>query len=251
MTSPLNLRSRVAQHFDKNVSLYTDKYANSYLRMCAERLEQISRYFESDEPIRMLDVGCGAGLFADALLSSYPAATAYCFDLSSGMLARHGLNERKRVLCADAKAIPFAGERFDLINVDAVMHHMIGPGGYAATVSGVSRFLRELRGLANPQGVLAVREIGVEGSIVGALLPRVIFELSRIEGPPTLVTILRNLGIETAGIGVAFLTRRRWTQVFDETGWQVIDVQERLWPSTWKRPGLRAGDLYYLCRRLS
>lgn len=249
MNSSSELQLRVAAHFDTNVSLYTDKYESSYSRMCEERLAQLSQYLNNSDQIRLFDIGCGSGLFTDKFLSEYRNATACCMDFSRGMLAKNKFDSRKTLVCGNAKALPFWGQRFDLINIDAVMHHMIEPDGYERSVSSISTFLDRLREVSSPRGLLAVREIAVQGVPWGRLAPRMIYGVSTMRLPDAGVRLLRKFGLETAGVGVAFLTKRNWMNVFHNTGWSVIDAMERPWENSWKRPGLRVSDMFYVCRK--
>jgi ubiquinone/menaquinone biosynthesis C-methylase UbiE len=102
---------------------------------------------------RLLDLGCGTGLFSVALAERLPAARVAGVDLSSGMLAvARAQAERRGALhaafCrADAATLPFAEDSFDaavaaglLPNVNdrvailAELRRVLCPGGHLLVV---------------------------------------------------------------------------------------------------------------------
>ena len=92
---------------------------------------------------RVLDAGCGPGLYADELLTR--GADVVALDGSVGMveLARQRLGLRAQVVHADlSEPLPFESAEFDLIICALVLHHLddreaclreffrvLGPGG--------------------------------------------------------------------------------------------------------------------------
>ncbi len=78
---------------------------------------------------RSLEVGAGTGYFSLHLLMSGVVARATCTDISPGMIealqenaGRLGLEVDAQV--ADAEALPFADESFDIVVGHAVLHHL-------------------------------------------------------------------------------------------------------------------------------
>ncbi len=78
---------------------------------------------------RSLEVGAGTGYFSLHLLMSGVVARATCTDISPGMIealqenaGRLGLEVEARV--ADAEALPFPDESFDIVVGHAVLHHL-------------------------------------------------------------------------------------------------------------------------------
>jgi SAM-dependent methyltransferase len=78
---------------------------------------------------RSLEIGAGTGYFSLNLLRAGIVDEATCTDISPGMVAI--LNENAKQLDmpvttarADAEALPFAGESFDLVVGHAVLHHL-------------------------------------------------------------------------------------------------------------------------------
>lgn len=74
---------------------------------------------------RVLDAGCGPGLYSEALLAR--GADVVALDASPAMveLARRRLGPAVRVVHADlAEPLPFAASEFDLIVCALVIHHL-------------------------------------------------------------------------------------------------------------------------------
>lgn len=81
-----------------------------------------------DRPIRVLDVGCGTGLFASRIRAAFPAATVWGVDLVAGMLNKGA--ERWRALAGqvipvqgDSERLPFESGAFDFVTCANSFHH--------------------------------------------------------------------------------------------------------------------------------
>jgi malonyl-CoA O-methyltransferase len=71
-------------------------------------------------PQRILDVGTGTGGAARVLATHWPDAGVTGVDLSPEMIREaqaRALSERERYVAADASALPFADEAFDLVTL--------------------------------------------------------------------------------------------------------------------------------------
>jgi ubiquinone/menaquinone biosynthesis C-methylase UbiE len=78
---------------------------------------------------RSLEIGAGTGYFTLNLLQAGVVKDATCTDISPGMVSTLGSNAerlglRVRAARADAEALPFADESFDLVLGHAVLHHL-------------------------------------------------------------------------------------------------------------------------------
>ena len=84
--------------------------------------------FESDAPIRVLDLGAGTGLFSEHVLSRYPKATFVLYDLAEGMLnvAKDRFNGRAgqfEFVIKDYRELQVV-DSFDLVISSLSIHHL-------------------------------------------------------------------------------------------------------------------------------
>jgi ubiquinone/menaquinone biosynthesis C-methylase UbiE len=82
----------------------------------------------ADRPIRVLDVGCGTGVFAERLRVALPGATIWGVDLVAGMLARGAARWRRHThrvapVQGDSERLPFAAGSFDVVTCSNSFHH--------------------------------------------------------------------------------------------------------------------------------
>jgi len=81
-----------------------------------------------NRPIRVLDVGCGTGVFAARIRGALPNAQVFGIDLVAGMLAK-GSDRWKRhadgvfPVQADSERLPFARGTFDVVTCANSFHH--------------------------------------------------------------------------------------------------------------------------------
>ena len=96
-----------------------------------------------DNPMRVLDVGCGTGIQLVANRPVVPSAYLVGVDRFLGMLRQaHGKNAAIAWLQADAAALPFQESSFDFISCQFAFHH----------VEAKERALREIRRVLAPGG---------------------------------------------------------------------------------------------------
>jgi ubiquinone/menaquinone biosynthesis C-methylase UbiE len=81
-----------------------------------------------DRPARILDIGCGTGVFAARLRACFPTARVWGIDLVEGMLAKGGPRWRAHAghvqpVQADSERLPFAADAFDVVTCANSFHH--------------------------------------------------------------------------------------------------------------------------------
>jgi SAM-dependent methyltransferase len=85
---------------------------------------------------RVLDLGCGPGVYLAASRAREPLRRQVGVDLSVGMLdeARHRLADAAHLLAADAVALPFDGASFDGVLANHMLYHVPEIGQAVAEV---------------------------------------------------------------------------------------------------------------------
>lgn len=163
---------------------------------------------------RVLDVGCGTGFLL--LEAARRARQAVGVDVSPAMLAEAKRKAEQDGLTnvalreAQAEALPFADERFDVVITRLTIHHMVDP----------HRVLREMYRVLRPEGRFAICDIVTAADADKADLHN---RLERLRDPSHVqhysAPALRQMVVE-AGFAVhsshEWQTRRRfgeWTQL--------------------------------------
>lgn len=107
-----------------------------------------------DRPVRILDVGCGTGVFASRVREALPRAQVWGIDLVADMLTQGNSRWRRHAghvqpAQADSERLPFAGGTFDVVTCAnsfhhyphqdraiAEMHRVLRPGGRLMLIDG-------------------------------------------------------------------------------------------------------------------
>ena len=126
--------------------------------------EFLDDHMEVAELSNILDVGGGAGLVSDSIIEHIPNAHVTLVDDSSLVLARNTPHDRKTLVQASALDLttPLADRRFDLVIVNNLLHHLVGPSRQL-TRENVVRCLGEMRQLLSADGRILIYETTYEG----------------------------------------------------------------------------------------
>jgi SAM-dependent methyltransferase len=143
---------------------------------------------------KLLDAGCGAGLFLCKCGEEFAGATLTGFDLSLDGLRQaqgHGL---RRLVAAHSGALPFPSTEFDAVACQDVLQHM--------TPTEARRSLQEFARVLRPGGRLLVRTAARRGLAAKKHLDSADY---RQWEPETLGAALADNGFE-----VEFMARANW-----------------------------------------
>jgi ubiquinone/menaquinone biosynthesis C-methylase UbiE len=112
----------------------------------------------ADRPIRVLDIGCGTGVFASKICEAMPGAQVWGIDLVRGMLDKGHERWRRHSdgvipIQGDSERLPFGWATFDVVTCANSFHHyphqdraveemrrVLKPGGRLMLVDGYRDF---------------------------------------------------------------------------------------------------------------
>ena len=210
---------------DEQVEAFDREYVD------AARLARVFDCIDSDFPdgrFRFLDVGGGNGRFADQLLARYPLAHGTVVDNSEVLLNRNGRNPRKSLRVGSAADIGVTDEKFDLISVHWLLHHLVGES-YAESRAHQRETLQTIGRMLTSRGRISMFENDYVGWLPDPYPTYVIYAMtaSRMLSP-----VSRALGANTAGVGVCFNSSMGWNRMLQQAGLLLVSREE---PDAWQR----------------
>ncbi len=209
---------QVRRNFSRHAAEY-DRYAQVQKRVAANLLRCLP---SSSVQGQSLEVGCGTGMLSRLFLRRYPAARLLLSDIAHGMSCRIGEDfPQCPVVDADAVALPFASECFDLVLSSSVyqwvdhlpqafaeLQRILRPGGTVVLALFGERTLFELRqshaeavgrGLSHSQGFPDSHQLRL--ALEGRFEIESLDESEEIEwhpGVPQLLRALKAIGAQNA-----------------------------------------------------
>jgi len=191
-------------------------------------LERIRRRYGSVEGVRVLDVGCGAGLLSEALAKAGCAVTGVDAASEVVEVARRHAGEAGVAVdyrVGTAEAIFLGGERFEVVTALEVIEHVAEPAAFVGT----------LAGLLEPAGVVFLSTINrtrrsyvtakVGAEYVLRLLPVGTHEWKQFVTPVELGAMCRAAGLRLADVAGLEFSAGRFV-VGRDTGVNYIAVAE-------------------------
>src|SRR4029079_19809611 len=123
--------------------------------------------------------GGGNGFFVDRVLDEFPNATATLVDNAQTLLNRNRQHPRKRLVLGSADDLvkQFDGQRFDVVSLHWVLHHMVVRSWDDSTAMQV-RLTRDVRQLLTERGRVSVLENMYQGRVAESFAPWLIYQLT-------------------------------------------------------------------------
>jgi Methylase involved in ubiquinone/menaquinone biosynthesis len=204
------------------------------------KIDWIKERFEQG-PKRILDIGGGNGKFLDRFLLEFSESEGHLLDISKNLLEANAPHSRKFLVhgsVEDLKTL-FPSERFDIITINWVLHHLVGDG-YRQSVEHIKNTIKAAFNLLSDDGVIIIAENEYQGLLETNLPSHIIYAITRIKNP--IFVRFAQRYFNTAGVGVCFQSRRGWQRIFQSLGTDIIFYQQH---ARWKH-GLKKRLLFLL-----
>lgn len=118
----------IKEHFETEANEFDDnivKIIPYYAQMTRGLIDSIQ--FETNEPMRIIDLGCGTGTIAKLIAEKFPNSKIVCLDIASKMIeiAKQKLIDYKNTefIVGDFSKIEF-NEKFDVVVSSLALHHI-------------------------------------------------------------------------------------------------------------------------------
>ena len=214
----------VGQYFDERADGYTHDVDPEGLESSPIADGFVAGNCSGDD--RLLEIGCGDGLFLEYVLAETDVAEAYGIDISSAMLPG-GDDARATYVRASATdyRIPFQEGTFDFVVFRDVLHHLVADSRTASKLT-AQAVLEEAATLLKPGGYLILKDI-YDHSPVGpqTLTPSAIFY--GLKYFDDLVSKIEPQAVP--GLLVSFYTREELLSLVRRAGVRIVDeeIEER------------------------
>jgi SAM-dependent methyltransferase len=197
----------------------------SYQKTDEEHAKHLFHIFENvvaekneKENIQILDVGGGVANFSVLISEHFNGrAKVYCLD-NTRYDAWDGFSDRVafKLGSADEMVAMFGEKAFDIIFFNRVFHHLVRDG-FKQTVDGICRVLAQTRTCLKDDGCLCITDETADSYLDG-MSTWLIYRLTTIRNR-RLATFLKRFDAKSAGIGVCFLSTKKWARILAQEGY--------------------------------
>jgi ubiquinone/menaquinone biosynthesis C-methylase UbiE len=215
----------------KVINTYQQKYYEEY--EYATIMQLISGYvdvlekFKHRNSLKILDIGGGAGYFALSLHDYFPCENCKIYVVDTASYDTWGKNACKITFIEDSAenlSKLFEENTFDLIFANRVFHHFV-KNSWRESFSGMANIMKQIAFILKKDGLFCINDYFFTGYLHHALTSRIIYTLTSITLAP-IASVLKKLDAKTAGVGVCFLSKKMWLNLFSQTGFIIEILKE-------------------------
>lgn len=218
------METLVRDYFDATADVYTDgddTVADSWGRLDAQLLERVDL-----DGMTVLDIGCGDGSFLAYVTATADDSIGVGIDISGSMLPSNDDFDDIHFVRGSATAIPVRGRSFDLINLDDVLHHLVGPTRRRSKRRAIET-VQEVTNLLEPGGYVYVKEQFYEGPVGSrTVTPRLVFYGLRFGGR---AARMFDPGVHEELV-VSFYTRAELRSIVASADLEIVEAWTRFHP---------------------
>jgi ubiquinone/menaquinone biosynthesis C-methylase UbiE len=188
-----------------------------------ERYSKILNTVKHRDNIKILEIGGGGGSFSLALHRYFSKAGCEIFLVDSTRYDTwEDFGDKITFIEESAENIEkiFAENTFDIIFANRVFHHFVAQKTWKETISDITDITNSIYKILKNEGFFCVMDHFYNGMLFDTSASRIIYALTSCK-IPLFVKIFRKIDAMSAGVGVCFLSRKIWMDMFDKCGFTV------------------------------
>jgi ubiquinone/menaquinone biosynthesis C-methylase UbiE len=172
--------------------------------------------------LKILDIGGGGGYFALSLRSYFSDEHCEIFvvDTTQYDTWKKYANQVTFVnASAENLSKLFREETFDLVFANRVFHHFVR-NSWSESFNGMADIAKQVAFILKKDGFFCITDYFYDGWLHHTLTSKILYTLTSIKFAPV-ATLFRKLDAKTAGVGVCFLSKKMWFNLFAQAGFIV------------------------------
>ncbi|KAA6335961.1 hypothetical protein EZS27_015845 [termite gut metagenome] len=178
--------------------------------------------------LRILDIGGASGNFALALyefFNNHCEVEVFVLDTTKYDTWVKFTDKITFVVgSADNLDKLFEVNTFDLVFVNRTIHHFVR-NSWKTSIDGIAIIMTQIRSILKRNGNLCIVDFSFNGLLYDKASSKIIYALTSCK-LPIITTVCKKLGGESAGIGVCFLSKQMWLNLFSQTGFIIEAFKE-------------------------
>ena len=200
--------TRVINDYQKKIYADMEKTNSEQL---FSKYSDILQMYRGKSALKILDIGGASGYFALKLKEYFLNTNCEVTVIDSTKFDTWGeFSEKINFVETSADNIDeiFPENTFDIIFANRAFHHCVR-NTWKKTIEGIDEIINKINGILNKNGVLCITEHFFDGLLADGLSSRLVYEISSNKRK-IIIKICNKIGVESAGIGVCFLSKKTW-----------------------------------------
>jgi SAM-dependent methyltransferase len=209
-------------------------YESEDKRVSKELIEIFSdtlEKFKNRNTLKILDIGGGSGYFALAIQEYFNNQSCEVIVVDATHYDTWNLFADKVTFLnqsVDELNQIFTEQNFDLVFANRVFHHFIRDS-WKSSINGMSGIMKSIAFILKPDGYFCITDHFFDGLVYDEASSRIIYMLSSCKWKPV-IAVCNKAGVDSAGVGVCFLSRKLWVKLLFDAGFEIEKIIEQNWP---------------------